>query len=105
MMEAAGLPGRERVAGWSLALRTRSLQAALREQTLDQYLPFIHNNRYIFETGNIRGAYGRIGEKDRELLPWDPEGIDWRSYWVHNEVEGIEKWIQPDAVKQWALQI
>lgn len=105
MLETAGLPGRQRVAGWSLALRTRSLQAALREQTLDQYLPFIHNNRYIFETGNIRGAYGRIREVDRELLPWDPEGIDWTSYWVHNEVEGIEKWIQPDAVKQWALQI
>ncbi len=104
-MEAAGLPGRHWVAGWSLALRTRSLQAALREQTLDQYLPFIHHNRYIFETANIRAAYAQITERDRALLPWDPERIDWRQYWVHNEVEGIRKWVQPEAVKQWAFQI
>ena len=104
-IQAAGLPGRQRLAGWSLALRTRSLQAALREQTLDQYLPFIHHNRYIFETANIRSAYAQITERDRALLPWDPEGIDWREYWVHNEVEGIQRWVQPEAVKQWAFQI
>lgn len=105
VLETAGLPGRGRLAAWSLALRTRSLQASLREQTLDQYLPFVHHNRYIFETANIRAACSLITERDRALLPWDPEHIDWRRYWIDNEVEGIEKWIQPEAVKQWAFQI
>lgn len=105
MLETAGLPGHQWLSGWSLALRTRSLQATLREQTLEQYLPFIHHNRYIFETANIRAAYARLSERDRELLPWDPERIDWRRYWLHNEIEGIEKWVQPEAVRQWSLQV
>jgi long-chain acyl-CoA synthetase len=105
VLESARVPGRGRLSAWSLALRTRSLQATLREQTLDQYLPFIHHNRYIFETANIRAAYSKIADQDRARLPWDPENIDWRRYWIENEVEGIEKWIQPEAVKQWAFQI
>lgn len=104
-LDAAGLPGARWMSAWSLALRTRSLQASLREQTLDQYLPFIHHNRYIFETANIRNAYLQISPRDRELLPWDPERIDWRRYWIENEVGGIEKWVQPEAVRQWALRV
>ena len=46
-LETAGLPGRQALAGWALSLRARGLQASLREQTLDQYLPFILYNSYI----------------------------------------------------------
>jgi len=104
-LETAGLPGNKPLAAWSAALRARSLQAALREQTLDQYLPFILHNRYIFESENIRAAYSLLSEKDRALLPWDPERIDWEDYWVNNQIKGIEKWIQPEAVKDWAFRI
>jgi len=101
----AGLPGRKSLASWQSALRTLGLQARFREQTLDQYLPFILHNRYIFESENIRTAYGRISEKDKMLLPWDPERIHWKNYWIHHQIEGIEKWIQPEAVKEWAFKI
>ncbi len=105
MLEAIGLRDNQSLAGWATALRTLSLQATFREQTLDQYLPFILHNRYIFESENIRVAYSLIPERDRALLPWDPEGIDWKDYWINNQIKGIEKWIQPAAVRDWAFRI
>jgi long-chain acyl-CoA synthetase len=99
------LPGRQSIAGWQSALRTLGLQAKFREQTLDQYLPFILHNRYIFESENIRTAYTLISEKDKLLLPWHPERIHWKEYWIHHQIKGIERWIQPEAVKDWAFKI
>jgi long-chain acyl-CoA synthetase len=99
------LPGKQKLAQWSTALRTLSLQATFREQTLDQYLPFVQDHRYIFESENIRAARAQISVKDRELLPWDPERIDWKDYWINHQVAGTEKWIQPEAVKDWTFKI
>jgi long-chain acyl-CoA synthetase len=104
-MKNTGLPGKQSLAGWQSALRTLGLQARFREQTLDQYLPFILHNRYIFESENIRAAYAKISEKDKMLLPWDPEKIHWQNYWIHHQIEGIEKWVQPEAVKEWSFKI
>jgi hypothetical protein len=105
MMRTVGLPGQQSLAGWSTKLRTLGLQSRFREQTLEQFLPFILHNRYVFESENIRAAYAMISEKDRSLLPWDPERIDWKSYWVDHQIKGIEKWVQPEAVKEWAFRI
>ncbi len=100
-----GLPGQPALSQWSTALRTLSLQATFREQTIEQYLPFIQDHRYIFESANIRNAQMLISPKDRELLPWDPERINWNDYWINHQVAGTEKWIQPEAVKDWAFKI
>lgn len=105
VLETTGLPGKRSLAGWTRALRTRGLQALFREQTLDQYLPFVLHNRYIFESENIRAAYSLISEKDRALLPWDPERIDWKEYWIKHQVQGIQKWIQPQNVRDWAFKV
>jgi long-chain acyl-CoA synthetase len=99
------LPGNRAAARWSTALRTLGLQAAFREQTLDQYLPFILENRYVFETHNIRQAYQHLGAADREKLPWTPEEIDWPRYWVENQIGGIRKWVQPEAVREWKFKL
>jgi len=105
VLAAARLPGAESLTALSTALRTTGLQASFREQTLDQYLPFILENRYIFESENIRTAYTLISERERELLPWNPERLDWKSYWVNNQIPGVERWVQPEAVKNWAFRI
>jgi long-chain acyl-CoA synthetase len=105
MLESAHLPGRASLAGWSTALRSLSLQTTFREQVLDQYLPFILHNRYVFESENIRRARALLTEKDRALLPWEPERIDWKDYWINHQVKGIQKWIQPEAVRDWAFKI
>jgi long-chain acyl-CoA synthetase len=105
VLAAARLPGAGSLYGLSTAIRTLGLQAGFRERTLDQYLPFVLENRYIFESQNIRAAYALISAKERELLPWNPDQIDWESYWVDNQIPGIEKWVQPEAVKKWAFRI
>lgn len=104
-LKALGLDGGKTFSRWLSALRVRELQAAFREQTLDQYLPFVLHNRYIFESENIRRAYSMISADDRALIPWDPEQINWTDYWTHNQIPGIEKWVQPDVVKDWSFKI
>ena len=105
ILGAARLPGQGSLAGLSTTLRTLALRAAFREQTLDQYLPFVLGNRYVFESESIRAAYALISEKERKLLPWNPEQIDWKGYWVNNQIEGIERWVQPEAAKAWTFRI
>ena len=105
MLEGTGLPGRQAVSHWAAALRTLSLQTSFREKTLEQYLPFMLHNRFIFESENIRAAYSLISEKDKDRVPWEPERIDWESYWLSNQIQGIERWVQPEAVREWAFKI
>jgi long-chain acyl-CoA synthetase len=102
---ATRLPGHRAAARWSAAMRTLGLQASFREQTLDQYLPFILENRYIFETHSIRQAYLRLSAADRAKLPWNPEAIDWPRYWAGNQIGGIKQWVQPEAVREWKFRI
>ena len=99
------LPGRAALARWAASLRTFGLQINFREQTLEQYLPFIQQNRYVFEARNIRSAHKQISEPDQRRLPWDPEKIDWAAYWTRNQIEGIRKWIQPEAVRGWSFKM
>ncbi|MEX2261742.1 MAG: SDR family oxidoreductase [Bryobacteraceae bacterium] len=105
VLETTGLPGRQSVNSLSMLLRGLGLQAMFREQTLELYQPFILDNRYIFESQNIRAAYRLLSERDRELLPWTPELIDWERYWVHNQIRGVEKWVKPAALEDWAFKV
>lgn len=99
------IPANGVIDDWLGALRTLGLQSRFRDQTMDQYLPFILENRYVFETHNIRTAYKLLSEADREKLPWGPETIDWPEYWRENQIGGIRKWVQPEAVRNWSFQI
>lgn len=99
LLDSAGLPGRRSLASWSVALRTLGLQASVREQTLALYQPFILDNRFIFESENIRAAHRLLSPKDRELLPWNPERIDWEGYWINHQIKGVQQWVQPKAMR------
>jgi long-chain acyl-CoA synthetase len=104
-LQSSGVPGKASLARRSSALRTLELQLRFREQTIDQYLPFILENRYIFESRNIRQGYKRITPEDCKRIPWNPESIDWDSYWRKNQIEGVKRWVQPEAVREWAFRI
>ncbi len=104
-LQNSGLPGKAAFARRSSALRTLELQLRFREQTIDQYLPFILENRFIFESRNIRRAYERVTPQDRQRIPWDPENINWDTYWRKNQIEGVKRWVQPEAVREWAFNI
>jgi long-chain acyl-CoA synthetase len=105
VLEKLGLPGERWMGSFNSELRKLDLQAKFREQTLDQYLPFVLQNRYIFECENIRVARSMLSKADQELLPWHPEKINWREYWTRNQIEGIESWVQPEVVREWTFKI
>lgn len=86
-------------------LRHLELRLAFHRDTFEQYLPFILHNRYVFETRNIQDAYANLAAADRAALPWDPEMIDWPSYWRTCQIPGIRQWVQPEAVRQWSFQL
>ena len=81
------------------------LQVTIREQALELYRPFIHDNRFIFESENIRAGYALLRAEDRIKLPWTPEKIDWRHYWSEHEVKGIRKWVEAETTKGWSFKI
>ena len=57
----------------------------------------MYDNRFIFEAENMRAARALLSEEDRRLLPWSPEEIDWKDYWVNQELAGVERWIQNEG--------
>ena len=100
-----GAPSDPTWAKWRASLRTLGLQLRFREQVLQQYLPFILEHRYIFEAQRIREGYRKIAQADRARLRWSPERIDWDLYWRKNQIEGIKKWVEPEAVREWSFRI
>lgn len=104
-LQAAGLPGEKWLAGWKAGLRKLDLQAKFREQTIEQYLPFVLQNRYVFESENIRAACAALSDEDCVRPLWRPEQIDWESYWIRHQIAGIEKWVQPEAVRDWTFTL
>ncbi len=97
LMEHSGIPGARRVRRLASQLRQTGLKVMIRDQALELYQPFMHDNRFIFENENMRAAYQKLSEKDRELLPWIPDQIDWRDYWVNQEIAGVQKWVQTET--------
>jgi long-chain acyl-CoA synthetase len=65
------------------------------EALFELFLPFVWDNRYIFSCANLRALHARLAPRDRAFLPWDPEHIDWRSYWLDVHMKGLEQWVFP----------
>lgn len=104
-LKSKRLPGSATAGRKAGQMRQAALQLRFREQTVEQYLPFTEQNRYLFEANHIRAAIAQLSAEDRKRLPWTPESIDWPSYWRNNEIEGVLKWVQPDAVRGWSFQL
>jgi long-chain acyl-CoA synthetase len=43
----------------------------------------------------VRAALARVPEEQRALVPWNPESIDWRHYWLEVHLPGVEKYVWP----------
>ncbi len=63
-------------------------------ELIEVFLPFI-TNEYIYSCQNTRDVYARLDESEQAKLPWWPERIDWRHYWIDVHMGGLEKWIFP----------
>lgn len=77
----------------TLARFARSLEQA--EHVVETFRPFVHDGEWVFRTDAIRELYAGLPDRDRELLPWEPEAIEWRSYWLDVHTEGLRQWVFP----------
>jgi long-chain acyl-CoA synthetase len=67
-----------------------------RSRTLfELFMPFLWENRYVFRCAAIRELYERLEPADRARIPWDPEALDWRTYWLDVHIRGLETWVFP----------
>jgi long-chain acyl-CoA synthetase len=66
----------------------------------DLFLPFVWENKYVFRCAQIRDLYARLSPADRERIPWDPDRLDWRHYWLGVHMKGLEEWVFPGLEEQ-----
>ena len=77
------------------ALETVDRQLVQLEMTWDLFMPFVAGERFIFQCVHTRGLWARLSDADRAKLPWDPEKVDWRAYWMDVHMRGLEEWVFP----------
>mgnify|MGYP002348274396 CR=1 FL=1 len=70
-------------------------QADRVNMVVDLFLPFIWENRFVYRCDNTRSLYVDMPEHDRALINWNPEAIDWRTYFLDTHIPGLEKWVFP----------
>jgi long-chain acyl-CoA synthetase len=99
------LPFAKRLTKLGNNIRMITRQLSIREAALELYQPFLYDNRFIFESENIRIAHARLSEEEQQKLPWWPERIRWRHYWTVNELRGIQKWVEGESTKAYSFKL
>ncbi|HEX9053080.1 MAG TPA: AMP-binding protein [Anaeromyxobacter sp.] len=64
------------------------------------FMPFVWENKYVFRCAGIRDLYARLSPADRAAIPWDPDELDWRRYWLDVHMKGLEEWVFPGLEEQ-----
>ncbi|MBK9767985.1 MAG: hypothetical protein IPP63_13695 [Chloracidobacterium sp.] len=62
------------------------------KETMDAFAmfkPFMIDNDYLYRSDNLRALHAVIREKEKNLLPWYPERIDWYDYWLNIHFPGM----------------
>ncbi|MBK7933819.1 MAG: AMP-binding protein [Acidobacteria bacterium] len=68
------------------------------KETMDAFAmfkPFMIDNEYLYRSDNVRALHSLIREKEKALLPWYPEKLDWYDYWLNVHFPGMRKWVLP----------
>jgi long-chain acyl-CoA synthetase len=76
-------------------------------ETMDafgMFKPFMIDNEYLYRSDNVRALISIIKEKEKSLLPWYPEKLDWYDYWLNVHFPGIRKWVLPTLEEELKIQ-
>jgi long-chain acyl-CoA synthetase len=65
------------------------------KEAFELFHPFMVENAYIFRADNVRSLFSRFRHEEQHLIPWDPEKLDWYSYWLDVHLPGLKKWVFP----------
>lgn len=61
----------------------------------EMFKPFMIDNAYEYRSDNVRALMSLVKEKEKHLLPWYPEKLDWYDYWLKVHFPGMRKWVLP----------
>ncbi|HEY2866011.1 MAG TPA: AMP-binding protein, partial [Pyrinomonadaceae bacterium] len=76
-------------------------------ETMDafsMFKPFMIDNEYLYRSDNVRALISVIKEKEKPLLPWYPEELDWYDYWLNVHFPGMRKWVLPTLEEELKIQ-
>lgn len=59
------------------------------------FKPFMIDNAYEYRSDNVRALMSLVKDKEKNLLPWYPEKLDWYDYWLKVHFPGMRKWVLP----------
>ncbi len=62
---------------------------------IELFMPFLWENSYIFRCDNTRSLYADMSPHDRAKIPWNPEQLDWRTWFLDTHLPGLEKHVFP----------
>jgi long-chain acyl-CoA synthetase len=79
----------------SMDCRNADRTIGLIEDMLRLYRPFIHDNDYIYDNGQVLALSAALDDEERALFRFDIDEDDWRHYWMEVHVPGLEKWCLP----------
>ncbi len=77
------------------------------QETIDAFAmfkPFMIDNEYLYRSDNLRALHALIREKEKDLLPWYPEKLDWYDYWLNVHFPGMRKWVLPTLEEELKIQ-
>lgn len=77
------------------------------QETMDAFAmfkPFMIDNEYLYRSDNLRALHSLIKDREKDLLPWYPEKLDWYDYWLNVHFPGMRKWVLPQLEEDLKLQ-
>ncbi|MCY7348926.1 MAG: AMP-binding protein [Pyrinomonadaceae bacterium] len=77
------------------------------QETMDAFAmfkPFMIDNEYLYRADNVRALMSVVEEKEKSLLPWYPEQLDWYDYWLNVHFPGLRKWVLPQLEEDLKIQ-
>ncbi|HVZ31664.1 MAG TPA: SDR family oxidoreductase, partial [Polyangiaceae bacterium] len=88
-----------------LAPLSKNLTSFARRQhkvadVLGCFAPFTADFDYTFRCDNTRAAYARLGADDRRRIPWAPESLNWRQWFLEVHVPALETWVFPELERK-----
>ena len=91
--------GAPRLQAW--AERTQEELGKLTEFTdrvvdlIDLFKPFTTDHDIRYRADHVFALYNKCEDADKAKLPWTPEKINWRDYWLDTHFEGLKKYVFP----------
>ncbi|MER3431145.1 MAG: AMP-dependent synthetase [Blastocatellia bacterium] len=76
-------------------------------ETMDAFAmfkPFMVDNAYLYRSDNVRELMASVKEREKHLLPWYPEKLDWYDYWLNIHFPGMRKWVLPTLEEELKAQ-